>query len=122
MNKSKKTSPINNLESVQYIFCVECENTVERKGRTQIEDSSVQMKLMEPFYKVKREKPINISFNVDENGVFSYSDPFCKHCHSHKVTKHGYNKVNMKIIVIFLMKLRSDLLKFVKSVGIHSVN
>ena len=91
MNKSKKTSPINNLESVQYIFCVECENTVERKGRTQIEDSSVQMKLMEPFYKVKREKPINISFNVDENGVFSYSDPFCKHCHSHKVTKHGYN-------------------------------
>ena len=26
MNKSKKTSPINNLESVQYIFCVECEN------------------------------------------------------------------------------------------------
>ena len=95
MNKSKKTSPINNLESVQYIFCVECENTVERKGRTQIEDSSVQMKLMEPFYKVKREKPINISFNVDENGVFSYSDPFCKHCHSHKVTKHGYNSRNL---------------------------
>ena len=95
MNKSKKTSPINNLESVQYIFCVECENTVERKGRTQIEDSSVQMKLMEPFYKVKREKPINISFNVDENGVFSYSDPFCKHCHSHKVTKHGYNTRNL---------------------------
>ena len=29
--------------------------------------------------------------DVDENGVFSYSDPFCKHCHSHKVTKHGYN-------------------------------
>ena len=95
MNKSKKTSPINNLESVQYIFCVECENTVERKGRTQIEDSSVQMKLMEPFYKVKREKPINISFNLDENGVFSYSDPFCKHCHSHKVTKHGYNTRNL---------------------------
>ena len=95
MNKSKKTSPINNLESVQYIFCVECENTVERKGRTQIEDSSVQMKLMEPFYKVKREKPINISFDVDENGVFSYSDPFCKHCHSHKVTKHGYNTRNL---------------------------
>lgn len=95
MSKSKKTSPVNNLESVQYIFCVECENTVERKGRTQIEDSSVQMKLMEPFYKVKREKPINISFNVDENGVFSYSDPFCKHCHSHKVTKHGYNSRNL---------------------------
>ncbi len=95
MSKSKKTSPVNNLESVQYIFCVECENTVERKGRTQIEDSSVQMKLMEPFYKVKREKPINISFDVDENGVFSYSDPFCKHCHSHKVTKHGYNSRNL---------------------------
>lgn len=95
MSKSKKTSPVNNLESVQYIFCVECENTVERKGRTQIEDSSVQMKLMEPFYKVKREKPINISFDVDENGVFSYSDPFCKHCHSHKVTKHGYNTRNL---------------------------
>lgn len=33
------------------------------------------MELMEPFYRVKREKPINISFDVDENGVFSYSDP-----------------------------------------------
>ena len=30
MYKAKKTSPINNLESVQYIFCVEYENTVER--------------------------------------------------------------------------------------------
>ena len=95
MYNKKKTSPINNLESVQYIFCVECENTVERKCRSQIEDSSIQLKLMEPFYKVKREKPINISFDVDENGVFSYSDPFCKHCHSHKVTKHGYNTRNL---------------------------
>ena len=109
MNKSKKTSPINNLESVQYIFCVECENTVERKGRTQIEDSSVQMKLMEPFYKVKREKPINISFR-DIIVLFVVN-----------ILKLNL-KVNMKIIVIFLMKLRSDLLKFVKSVGIHSVN
>ena len=33
----------------------------------------------------------DISFDMDENGVISYSDPFCKHCHSHKVTKHGYN-------------------------------
>ena len=75
MYEVKKTSPINNLESIQYIFCVECENTVEREPRTQIEDSSIQMELMEPFYRVKREKPINISFDVDENGVFSYSDP-----------------------------------------------
>jgi hypothetical protein len=112
------------------------------------------MELMEPFYRVKREKPINISFDVDENGVFSYSDPFCKHCHSHKVTKHGHNTrdlikedgehVIVKVqryycpvcgkysqtefieqyenIVIFLMKLRNDQLKFVKLVGIRSVN
>ena len=46
---------------------------------------------MNPFYGVKREKSCDMSFDVDENGVISYSDPFCKHCHSHKVTKHGYN-------------------------------
>lgn len=28
---------------------------------------------------------------MDENSVISYSDPFCKHCYSHKVTKHGHN-------------------------------
>ena len=70
MYKAKKTSPINNLESIQYIFCVEYENTVEREPRTQMKDLSIQMELMEPFYKVKREKPLNISLDVDENGAF----------------------------------------------------
>ena len=28
---------------------------------------------------------------MNETGVISYSDPFCKHCYSHKVKKHGYN-------------------------------
>ena len=28
---------------------------------------------------------------MNEKGVISYSDPFCKHCHSHRVTKHEYN-------------------------------
>ena len=46
---------------------------------------------MNSFYKVKREKLSDISFDMDENDVISYSDPFCKHCHSHKVTKHGHN-------------------------------
>lgn len=91
MQTIKKTSPINNLESIQYIFCLECDNIVEREPRKEIEDNSVQLELMNPFYEVKREKPDNISFYMDENGVYSYSDPFCKHCHSHKVTKHGYN-------------------------------
>ena len=91
MQTTKKTSPINNIESVQYKFCVECDNTVEREPREEIEDSSVQLELMNPFYEVKREKPSDISFDMDENGVISYSDPFCKHCHSHKVTKHGHN-------------------------------
>lgn len=91
MYELKKTSPINNMESIQYMFCVECDNTVEREPRSEIEGNSVQLELMNPFYEVKREKPSDVSFDMDENGVISYSDPFCKHCHSHKVTKHGYN-------------------------------
>ena len=86
MQTTKKTSPINNMESIQYMFCVECGNTVEREPREEVEDNSVQLELMNPFYEVKREKPANISFDMDENGVYSYSDPFCKHCHFHKVT------------------------------------
>ncbi len=46
---------------------------------------------MNPFYEVKREKPTEISFDMDENGEISYSDPFCKHCYSRKVTKHCHN-------------------------------
>ena len=34
---------------------------------------------MNPFYEVKCEKPTNISFDMDENGVISYSNPLCKH-------------------------------------------
>ncbi|MFM5882151.1 hypothetical protein [Methanobrevibacter gottschalkii] len=74
----KKTSPVNNIESVQYMFFVECDNNVEREPREEIEDNSVQLELMNPFYEVKREKPSNVSFSMDENGVISYSDPFCK--------------------------------------------
>lgn len=91
MQTTKKTSPINNMESIQYMFCVECDNTVEREPREEFEDTSVQLELMSPFYEVKREKPTDVSFDMDEKGVISYSDPFCKHCYSHKVTKHGYN-------------------------------
>ena len=91
MYELKKTSPINNKKSIQYIFCVECENTVERESVSEMEDNSVQLELMNPFYEVKCEKPSDVSFDMDEKGVFSYSDPFCKHCYSHKVTKHGYN-------------------------------
>ena len=91
MKTIKKTSPINNMNSIQYIFNVECDNTIEREPREEIEDNTIQLELMNPFYEVKREKPCDISFDMDENGVISYSDPFCKHCHSHKVTKHGYN-------------------------------
>ena len=91
MYNVKKTSPINYMNSIQYIFDVECDNTVEREPREEIEDNSIQFELMNPFYEVKRDKPSDISFDMDENGVISYSDPFCKHCYSHKVTKHGHN-------------------------------
>ena len=56
MYELKKTSPINNMESIQYMFCVECDNTVEREPRSEIEGKSVQLELMNPFYEVKREK------------------------------------------------------------------
>ena len=91
MYKLKKTSPINNLKSVQYMLFVGCENNVEHEVVSEMEDHSVQLKLMNPFCKVKRKKPENVSFDMNEKGVISYSDPFCKHCYSHKVTKHGYN-------------------------------
>ena len=91
MYESKKTSPVNNMNSIQYIFDVECSNNVDREPREEIEDNSVQLELMNPFYEVEREKPSNVSFDMDEKGIISYSDSFCKHCYSRKVTKHGYN-------------------------------
>lgn len=33
-----------------------------------------------------------MSFDMDENGIYSYSNPFCKYCHFSKVIKHGYNQ------------------------------
>lgn len=40
---------------------------------------------MNPFYGVKCEKSSNMSFDMDENGVYSYSNPFCEHYHSIKL-------------------------------------
>lgn len=91
MYNAKKTSPINNMKFIQYKFDVGFKNNVKREPKSEIEDSSIQLELMDSFYEVKREKPTDICFDMDENGVISYSDPFCKHCHSHKVTKHGHN-------------------------------
>ena len=56
MNILKKTSPINNLKSIQYMFFVERENNVEHEIVSKMEDYIVQLKLMNPFYKVKRKK------------------------------------------------------------------
>lgn len=61
MYNAKKTSPVNNMKFIQYIFDVECDNAIEREPRTEIEDSSIQTELMNPFYEVKREKPTDIS-------------------------------------------------------------
>ena len=57
MQTTKKTSPINNMVSIQYMFCVECDNTVEREPREEIKDNTFQTELMNPFYEVKRKKP-----------------------------------------------------------------
>ena len=46
---------------------------------------------MDGFIKVNREKPSNITFEIDEKGVICYSNPFCKHCYLNKVKKHSYN-------------------------------
>ena len=92
MYKAKKTSPINNMKFIQYKFDVGFKNNVKREPKGEIEDSSIQLELMDSFYEVKRDKPTDISFDMDENGVISYSDPL----------------VNMKIIVIFLMKQKKD--------------
>lgn len=95
MYNAKKTSPINNMKFIQYKFDVGFKNNVKREPKGEIEDSSIQLELMDSFYEVKRDKPTDISFDMDENGVISYSDPFCKHCYSHKVTKHGHNVRNL---------------------------
>ena len=49
-----------------------------------------------------------MSFDVDENGVYSYSNSFCKWDRSHKVTKHGYNYRfnNWGGVNIVLLKLK----------------
>ena len=56
MYNFKKTSPINNLKSVQCMLFVGCKNNVEHEVVSEVEDHSVQLKLMNPFYKVKRKK------------------------------------------------------------------
>lgn len=43
MNTIKKTSPINNMNSIQYIFNVECDNTIEREPREEIEDNTIRV-------------------------------------------------------------------------------
>ena len=40
---------------------------------------------------IKHEAPSDKSVFESSNGVFGYNEPFCKHCHSHKVVKTGYN-------------------------------
>ena len=91
MYKAKKTSPINNMKFIQYKFDVGFENNVEHEPKSEIEDFSIQLELIDSFYEDKREKSSDISFDMDENSVISYSNPFCKHCYSHKVTKHDHN-------------------------------
>ena len=62
MYKAKKTSPINNMKFIQYKFDVGFKNNVKREPKSEIEDSSIQLELMDSFYEVKRDKPTDISF------------------------------------------------------------
>ena len=41
--------------------------------------------------KIERCAPSDKSIFESSNGVFGYNEPFCKHCHSRKVLKYGYN-------------------------------
>ena len=41
--------------------------------------------------KIERDAPLDKSIFKSSNGVFSYNEPFCKECNSHKVVKWGYN-------------------------------
>ena len=91
MNFKKIRDSVNNIKTYQSILdCGHVKNVV-RKSKEKIKDSSIQKKLMDGFIKVNREKPSNITFEIDENGVICYSNPFCKHCYSNKVKKHSYN-------------------------------
>ena len=40
---------------------------------------------------IEHEAPSNKSVFESSDGVFGYNEPFCKHCHSRKVVKTGYN-------------------------------
>lgn len=40
------------MESIQYNFCVKYDNTVEYEPKEEIEDNSVQLELINPFYEV----------------------------------------------------------------------
>lgn len=56
--------------------------------------SDVQVKLFGFVGKslfVEKEKPDRLSVYQDSKGVWNYDTPFCKHCNSRKVTKHGKN-------------------------------
>ena len=49
MYNFKKTFPINNLKSVQYMLFVGYKNNVEHEVVSEMDDHSVQLKLMNPF-------------------------------------------------------------------------
>ena len=63
------------MKFIQYKFDVGFKNNIERGPKSEIEDSSIQLEIMDSFYGVKCEKPTEISFDIYENGVISYSDP-----------------------------------------------
>ena len=56
MNKNKKTSPVKNMDSIQYMFFDECENTAENNANKENMGFSIQTKLINPFYEVKYKK------------------------------------------------------------------
>ena len=69
MIMTKQVSPVSNMSDVQYKFCVP-ESDYEDNSREIIHDSKI--------------------FTAD-NEFFSYESPFCKHCNTSNVIKHGYN-------------------------------
>lgn len=40
---------------------------------------------------IEHEAPQDKSVFESSNGIFGYNESFCKHCHSRKVVKTGYN-------------------------------
>ena len=96
-NYLKKAFPVNGLSEQQLIFCgFENQELASKKRNNvfeRIKSNDIQSKLdIVDYIELQNRKMPSFKpkYFVNENDVVGYVNPFCKHCHSHKLVKWNY--------------------------------